>query len=360
MAENEDGAEKKHEPGKNMEKAAEKGQLPKSQEAASAVVVMAGGASIVLAAGPMSDAVVGLSMEMFAMEAPYVMDMGAALDLGNLCMIVILKAIWIPLVMVLVAGVGYGVAQTGGRFTPAAMEPDLNKFNAFKQFKSMYLDKKVLVEFAKSLLMVFVLSSTVWYAMRPQLAQVPEIALLGPEQLVPVLIGLVWRMLLYCFPVLLLIAVADYSYQSYDHYENMKRTDQEVKEEAKDAEGNPEVKAEMRRRMRDIIQGQMLSDVKKADVVVTNPTHYAVALKYNRMEDAAPTVLAKGVDKLALKIRNEALRYGIPRIENRPLARALYARVKAGQMIPEDLFGPVANVLALIYRRREHRKNAAA
>ena len=165
MAENEDGAEKKHEPGKNMEKAAEKGQLPKSQEAASAVVVLAGGASIVLAAGPMGDAVVGLSMEMFAMEPPYFMDMGGAIELGWLCMIAIVKAIWIPLVMVLVAGVGYGVAQTGGRFTPGAMEPDLNKFNPVTSFKNMYFNKKIFMEFAKSLVMVFVLGATVWWAM---------------------------------------------------------------------------------------------------------------------------------------------------------------------------------------------------
>ena len=169
---------------------------------------------------------------------------------------------------------------------------------------------------------------------------------------------LVFTVFLACLPVILVIAVGDYSYQKWKNSEDLKMTDQEVKDQAKQQEGDPQMKGMRKQRARQIAMGQMMSALPEADVVVTNPTHYAVALRYKRGTDEAPIVLAKGVDFLALKIRQEARNLGVPTVEDRPLARALHARVDVNRPIPEDLFGPVAKVLAIIYRRQARRRAA--
>ena len=130
---------------------------------------------------------------------------------------------------------------------------------------------------------------------------------------------------------------------------------QQLKDESKEMEGDPHMKAARKARARQIAFGQTLREVQKADLILTNPTHYAVALRYRAEEASAPTVVAKGVDHMALKIIAEAARHDIPRVENRPLARALYAVAKEGRMIPEEMYGPVAKVLAVILKRRRAR-----
>jgi flagellar biosynthetic protein FlhB len=132
----------------------------------------------------------------------------------------------------------------------------------------------------------------------------------------------------------------------------MKMSKQDVKQEMKEQDGDPLIKARRRAMARQIAFGRQLQDVQKADVVLTNPTHYAVAIRYRKEEGDAPIVLARGIDHQALQIRAEAGRHDVPTIENRPLARALHAKSKVGRPIPKDFFGPVAQVLAVVYKRR--------
>ena len=152
------------------------------------------------------------------------------------------------------------------------------------------------------------------------------------------------------------LGVSDYAYSWWRNNEQLKRTDQELKDDLKQSDGDPHVKAARRRRAREIAASQGIRLVKDADVVVTNPTHYAIALRYRRGEDDAPIVLAKGVDHLAAKIRAEADRHGVPRIENRLLARGLYAMVDVGMRIPEEYYAAVAQVLAMVYNKRAARR----
>ena len=133
---------------------------------------------------------------------------------------------------------------------------------------------------------------------------------------------------------------------------------EDLKEEQKQSEGDPYMKQARKQRQREIALGQMLQNVPKADVVITNPTHYAVALRYRKNEAPAPVVVARGVDHLAMRIKTEAIRSDVPQIENRQLARALYATSKVGHMIPEDLYAAVARVLAVIWRRRRYHRQA--
>jgi flagellar biosynthetic protein FlhB len=154
-------------------------------------------------------------------------------------------------------------------------------------------------------------------------------------------------------PVAIVIAALDYAYQYWRMDEKMKMTTQEMKEEHKEQEGDPHVKAARKARARQIAFARTLRNVKKADLVITNPTHFAVALRYRAHEAPAPVVVAKGIDHMALRIRQEAAKYDIPCIENRALARALYPLAEEGHVIPEDFFGPVARTLATVLKRRK-------
>ena len=151
----------------------------------------------------------------------------------------------------------------------------------------------------------------------------------------------------------LVIGIADYVYQKHKFNEDMKMTKQEVKDEFKNTEGNPEIKGRQRQRMREVSQRRMMQDVPKADVVITNPTHYAVAIQYDAEKSKAPVVLAKGEDFLAQKIKEVAKENHVEIVENKPLARMLYANVDIGQEIPPELYQAVAEVLAMVYNTRQ-------
>ena len=150
--------------------------------------------------------------------------------------------------------------------------------------------------------------------------------------------------------VLLVIGIADYIYQKHKFKEDMKMTKQEVKDEFKNAEGNPEIKSQIRRKMMQASQRRMMKSVPEADVVITNPTHFAVAIKYDPGTSRAPVVLAKGEDYLAQKIKEAAKEHDIEIVENKPLARALYYNVDIGAEIPPELYQAVAEVLAFVYK----------
>ena len=150
----------------------------------------------------------------------------------------------------------------------------------------------------------------------------------------------------------LVVGIADFIYQKYRFNEEMKMTKQEVKDEYKNTEGNPEIKGKQRQRMRDASRRRMMQDVPKADVVITNPTHLAVAVKYDAETAKAPIVLAKGEDYLAQKIRETAKEHNIEIVENKPLARMLYANVDIGEEIPPELYQAVAEILAMVYNMK--------
>jgi len=160
------------------------------------------------------------------------------------------------------------------------------------------------------------------------------------------IIDLGWKIALSFF----VIAALDYLYQWWDYEKNLKMSREELKQEFKQTEGNPELKSEMKRRQRAIAMRRMMQDLKTADVVVTNPTHYAVALRYDPKENSAPVIVAKGADEIARRIKELAKEYGIVIVENKPLARALFNQTEIGQTVPTELYKAVAEVLAFVYR----------
>ncbi len=351
-----DGQEKKHDPGeKKWREAAGRGQIPKSADFSAAAMLFVGAAVMSFLTEPTTDALRRVAVHFFAAN-PEVLTIESTVEISHHVLRSMATALAVPLGLVMVAAILANLAQTQFRLAPEALEIKWDRLDVIAGFKNAYLSWTPLVELAKGLAKVFVLGAVGWWALSDRLDEFPALAMVPTAEFMETLGKLAWTFILSATPLILLIAVGDYAYSWYQLNDQLMRTDQELKDDHKQMEGDPRVKQNRRAFARKLLVGGGLSMVREADVVITNPTHYAIALRYRRDTDSAPTVIAKGVDHLAAQIRAEALRAGVPRIEDRPLARALYAKVQLGGAIPEELFTAVARVLAIIYRRRLNRR----
>ena len=242
------------------------------------------------------------------------------------------------------------VAQVGFLFTVKPMTPDLNKLNIFTRFFSTFFNKQSLGMLVTSILKMTVVVIVVYMTVSGDGDYIKAISTLSLFDGVEFLLGRCLAVLFNVSIVLIFIAIADYLWNVYVMEEKMKMTKQEVKDEHKEYEGNPHLKGARRRRAMDIANQRMMQAVPDADVIVNNPTHISVALRYRQGQDSAPIVLAKGADLMAMRIRNLARSHGIPMVENKPLARSLYRSVKVGRSVPSKFFRAVAEVLAYVYR----------
>jgi flagellar biosynthetic protein FlhB len=254
-----------------------------------------------------------------------------------------------PLILAMVGvAIGVNVAQTRGLVSLHLIKPDLGKINPISGFKRLF-SMRGFVQLLKSLAKLAVVGLVVYQAISANLdlmlatSRMTLSAGLGQIAQLALTIGL--RVAL----VMLVLAVLDYVYQRRQFYKSLRMTKQEVKEEAKLQE-NPELRGRIRQRMREVAIRRMMAAIPKADVVITNPTHLAVALRYDKDKMQAPQVVAKGQRLIAERIKELARQHGVPLIENKPLAQALYQSVEIGQEIPVSLYQAVAEVLAFVYR----------
>ncbi len=250
----------------------------------------------------------------------------------------------------LVLGFVVNYVQVGSVFSLKPLTPDLQRINPVEGFKRL-VSVRLLVELAKSLLKLSVLSyliySVVYSDLLPRLPEVENSSLTGGVGILgEILASLTWKVAL----VFITLGVADYLYQWWEYERSLKMSHQELKEEFKNIEGNPQLKGEIKRRQRAMAMRRMMQDVPKADFVVTNPTHFSVAVRYDAELMNAPVVVAKGQDEIAYRIRQMATEHKVPLIENPPLARSLYRSVEIGQPVPPQLYKAVAEVLAFVYR----------
>ncbi len=255
-------------------------------------------------------------------------------------------------VATMAAGVAVHGLQGGWVLTTETLQLNWSRLNPGNNLKRLGMSQSG-VDTAKTLLTVTVVASLGWTTVRTVVEQSVRFVWITPGASAAIawneIEGLLWRV----GWALAALAVADYGLQRFRFMQKMKMTKQEVKEEHLQQEGRPEVKGRIRRLQREMARRRMLSDVKRATVVVTNPTHFAVALEYRRGSMAAPRVLAKGADYLAQAIRKTARECGVPIVENKPLAQALYKNAEVGDFIPGDLFTAVAEVLAQLIRLRQ-------
>lgn len=249
---------------------------------------------------------------------------------------------------------GLNFLQVKSLFTVETLKPQLSRISLINGAKRMF-GVRAWVELAKSLLKVILIGYFLYAAIRDNLQVFPGLLQLSVAQgavfIGQILMSLAWKISI----SFIFIAVFDFLYQWWDYEKNLRMSHEEMKQEYKQTEGNPQIKGEIKKKQRAMAMSRMMQDLKKADVVVTNPTHFAVALCYNPKENAAPYVVAKGADQVALRIREHAKEYGIVIMENKPLARALFAQVEIGQAVPADLYKAVAEVLAFVYRLKKKR-----
>jgi len=258
------------------------------------------------------------------------------------------------LLAAMVFGLAGGIGQVGFTLAPKAAMPKLSNLS-LKKGLNRFKPSVFMWELVKAVGKVGLLVAFIWGPMRAwmdrlgkPLGIVDAIAFTGDQ---------VWQIVLRAAALATVIAASDYTVTRFHHNKEMKMSKQELKEEFKTSEGDPMVRSARRQRAREMSRNRMIFDVANADVVITNPTRLAIALKYDP-DELAPRILAKGANKIAAKIRAEARRNGVPLIENKPLARSLYRKVKVGGFVPANLFEAVAAVLAVAYRRRPRRRAA--
>lgn len=244
------------------------------------------------------------------------------------------------------------IVQVGWKVSTKPMQPKLDKFNPLNGFKRMF-SKESLFELVKSILKIVLICYVAYTCIRDEQDNLFILYEVPLSQAILLCGSIIIDTGLKISLVYLVVGIADWAYQKHKFNEEMKMTKQEVRDEFKNTEGNPEIKSRQRSKMREVSQRRMMQDVPKADVVITNPTHLAVAIAYDNETAKAPIVLAKGEDYLAMKIRETATENNIEIVENKPLARTLYATVDVGEEIPPELYQAVAEVLAMVY----HTKN---
>ncbi len=260
--------------------------------------------------------------------------------------------IGIPIMLIAMAvGCAANVVQVGFMFVPSLIMPKLEKINPLEGFKRIF-SRRALVELLKAVIKVGAAGYIAFVVIKTNSFIFPRLLDMELPNTISVIGNITGTIILRVGMFFLVLAGADYAYQYSEHMKSMRMTKQEIKEEMRQYEGDPQVKGRIRQRQRQFAMQRMMQQVPKADVVITNPTHYAVALKYEIHRDRAPIVLAKGIDEIALRIREIAQEHGVIQYEDPMLAQTLYKTVEIGKAIPENLYEAVANVLAFIYRLR--------
>ena len=282
------------------------------------------------------------------------MSVHLATTVINRTMITILKIVAPVFIIGYTVALLSNILQVKWKVTTKPMKPKFSKLNPLNGFKRIF-SKDSLFELLKSIAKISLIIYVAYTAIRDHQ---DELFLLYDIPLLQVILlvgSIVIDAGLKISFVYLIVGMADWFYQKHKFKEDMKMTKQEVKDEYKNTEGNPEIKGRQRSKMREASQRRMMQELPNADVVITNPTHYAVAIRYDANQYSAPIVVAKGEDYLAMKIREAAKEHQIEIVENKPLARMLYANVDVGEEVPPELYQAVAEVLAFVYNLRENR-----
>lgn len=355
MAESESGADKSEEPtSKRLEESRKKGQIARSRELNTVVVTMAGIGGLLVYGADFGQTLLELMRGNFALSRDVLLDdRSMALYLlasGKMA----LEAMMPLLVILLIAAVLGPIALGGWLFSPEAMAPKASRMNPASGLKRMF-STHALVELLKALAkftVILLVALAVLSADQDDLLAIAnqplEAAIINSAELVG------WSML-WMACGLILIAAVDVPFQLWDHKQKLMMTKQEVRDEYKDSEGKPEVKSRIRQMQREMAERRMMAAIPTADVVITNPTHFAVALKYDPAKGTAPVLLAKGGDFMALKIREIAQQHKVMVLESPGLARAVYFSTELDQEIPAGLYLAVAQVLAYVYQLKQFR-----
>ena len=248
-----------------------------------------------------------------------------------------------------VAGFIANIMQVGFMFTTESIQFKLDKLDPIKGAKRIF-SVRALVELLKSILKISIVGFVAFFVLWNRMDEIIVLSHLPVSDAIVLIADISVKVGLYAAIALFCIAILDYMYQKYDFEKNIRMSKQDIKDEYKNSEGDPLIKSKIKQKQREMAMQRMMQEVPNADVVITNPTHFAIALKYDETKSDAPLVVAKGVDFVAQKIKYIAKENDVIMVENRPLARALYDQTEVGQAIPEEFFKAVAEILAFVYK----------
>lgn len=335
-----------------------RGQVPMTRELSTAIFFLVAAATLYTASRYFLQNVVELFHHNFGPDLIYTVKEGRlteALAFVGYKLVLLVGPIFLA---ALVIGVASQVLQTGFLQIEDALTPNFNKMNPLNALGRIFSMKGV-AELAKSLLKLGAIAGVLYFLLKGEITKIPYLSSLSIEQLLTYLGMIVFKLLLTVGIFMLVLAVADYFFQRWQLEKEMMMSKQEIKEEHKSREGDPMIKARIRKVQREVATRKMMSEIPKADVVVTNPTHIACVLKYSD-KLPAPQLVAKGADFMAEKIKQIAREHNIPVIENKPLARTIFKTMKVGQVIPRELFVAVAEVLSYVYKLRRKKRRTTS
>ena len=342
---------------KKLSKAREEGQVSKSQEVSTAFIFF-GALGVFLFVGPwmfwkLSDFMHGIFENLGTLHIEGISARAFLFEVFQNIGLIIM-----PLLLVLlILGVAANLLQVGFLFTLKPFVPKLSKLNPITGMKK-FVSLKSLVEFLKSLVKIVFIGGISWLVLRGELDSIPSLIEMSVGQILTYIGTASLKMIFYVALGMIVLAAIDFSYQRWQHTKDLMMSKQEVKDENKQSEGDPQVKGRIRRAQREMAMKRMMKYVPDADVVITNPTTLAIAVKYNAKEMFAPQIVAKGAKLMAERIKDIARESDVPIVENKPLAQILYKSVEIGDFIPPNLYKAVAEVLAYIYKLRGMRNRA--
>ncbi|WP_374652655.1 flagellar biosynthesis protein FlhB [Dongia sp.] len=355
MSEDNDDSQKTEDPtSKRLDEARNEGRVPKSQEFNHLLMILAFTLAVVLFGRYAAQQISSLSMQFIESPDQIPTDMGHLLNLAWRTLGVILLAGIAPIALALLAAFGAGFLQFGLLWSAENMMPSLDKISPMAGFKRIFSLRSV-AELVKGILKITIVATVVGYFIVPSVGDLHKLIGMDMIQLVAAINDKVHILLIGVFIVMGVIAAADILYQRWEYLKSLRMSRQDLRDEYKQTEGDPLVKGRLRQLRMERARRRMMGEVPKADVVVTNPTHYAVALKYDQSAMSAPKVVAKGTDKVALRIREVAEEADVPVIENPPLARGLYAAVDIDQEIPPEYYKAVAELISYIFKLKKRR-----
>ncbi|RDL43645.1 flagellar biosynthesis protein FlhB [Marinomonas piezotolerans] len=355
MAENEDGTEKTEDASsKKLEQAREKGNIARSKDLSSAALLIVAALSLYGVGALMVVDLTQLFSFNFVIAREDIFDVALMIHHLYVSVMATMNSLTVFMAIVAVAGIVGSVMLGGFNFSWEPLTPKLSKLSPIQGIKRMF-SVQSLVELIKSIFKILLVGGIATLVLMVYLPEITDLTFETPSTALEHAMEVMIWAFIFVSSSLVLIAAIDAPFQVWQHKQKLKMTKQEVKDEHKQADGDPQVKGRIRQLQRQAAMRRMMSDVPEADVIITNPTHFSVALKYEQGTGKAPVLLAKGSDFMALKIREVGNHYDIPVVQSPTLARAVYRYTEIGDEIPEGLFKVIAQLLAYVFQLRRAR-----
>jgi flagellar biosynthetic protein FlhB len=337
---------------RRREEARKKGQIFKSTDLNSAVILIAGSTAGILSFAYMTDKLEQFTVLYLLHRVQTDFDNAYAFQLLYESVILVGEMLLPIFLSTFIAAFFIVYLQVGGLFSTESLTPKLNKLNPLEGFKKIF-SKRALMELMKSLAKISVTGYVAYTVINKYLYIFPRFVDMDIIASMIICGSIILEMALKVGVVFIVIGIIDYIFQYFEHEKSLKMSKYDVKQEYKQVEGDPQIKSKQRQIQREVAMRRMMAEVPKADVIITNPTHFAVALKYQAELMEAPTIIAKGQDFVALKIREIANLNQVTIVENPPLARTLYYNTEIGDVVPEEMYQAVAEILAFVYKQKK-------